>query len=55
LWFSSVTDQKREIVEEILWNFGFQIEPGKSSIYQGFTGNECNIDITALRKCSGTK
>jgi len=57
LWFSSVTDQKGEIVEEILWNLGLQVtnEPGQPSTYRGYTDNESNIDITALRERSSTK
>jgi len=37
LWFSSITDHKREIVQETLWNLEFQIanEPGQPPTYQG--------------------
>jgi len=50
LWFSSVTDQKGEIVEETLWNLGLQVanEPRQPSTYREYTNNESNIDITAL-------
>jgi len=52
LWFSSITDNEGEIVEETLWNLGFQIanEPGQLPIYQGYIGNESNIDVTALKE-----
>jgi len=48
---SSITDHKGEIVKETLWNFGFQIanELGQPPTYQGYIGNESNIDITALK------
>jgi len=51
LWFSSVTDQKEEIVEETLWNLELQItnEPGQPLTYQEYTGNKSNIDITMLK------
>jgi hypothetical protein len=51
LWFFSVTDQKEKIVEETLWNLGLQVanEPGQPSTYRGYTNNESNIDITALK------
>jgi hypothetical protein len=51
LWFSSVTDQKGEIAEETLWNLGLQVanEPGQPSTYRGYTDNESNIDIIALK------
>jgi len=51
LWFSSVTDQKREIVEETLWNLGLQVanEPGEPSTYRRYTDNKFNIDITTLK------
>jgi hypothetical protein len=34
-----------------LWNIGLQIanEPGQPSRYLGYTNNESNIDITALK------
>jgi len=51
LWFSSITDHEGEIVEETLWNLGFQIanKPGQPPIYQGYIGNESNVDDTALK------
>jgi hypothetical protein len=51
LWFSSVTDQKGEIVKETLWNLGLQVanEPGQPSTYRGYTNKESNFDIIALK------
>jgi hypothetical protein len=47
----SQKDQKGEIVEETLWNLGLQVanEHGQPSTYRGYTDNESNIDITALK------
>jgi len=44
-------NQKGEIIEEALWNLKLQVanEPGQPSTYRGYTDNESNIDIIALK------
>jgi len=49
--------KRKKLVEETLWDLGFQManEPRQPSTYYRYTDYQTNIDIIALRECSGTK